>query len=197
MQVMPPAPPGEPNDYDNEEFDLIDEHADGDKEENVYASQADYDDLMQKGLAYLNRDMDQSGRDALTPEDHGYSLFLRLQTLKSGPNMDMNEYYELHDILDGALQKVQAPRERNAEGKNQHHEGFAGKKKWADKLITALQESQEEEEALKRPRSEDGNVKKHPKKKESRGGIGIERRIGGPKEAHKETEKTKGRYVCA
>ncbi len=181
------------------EFDLTEEHDVGqelfpDKEAHFCVSQADYEDLRRKGLAYLNLHMDQNGRDGLTPEDYGHSVFTRLQTLEPGPNMDLNEYYALLDIFEGAQKTVQAPPQTNEEGKELYHKGSAGKQKWAENLITALQRNQQEGETLERPRSEDGNVKKPPKKKkkECRGAIGIEHRRGGPTEAHKETEKPKG-----
>jgi hypothetical protein len=154
MQVMPPPPPGEPRVGDNNTLDFTDEHCDGGKDENIYISQADYDDLMQKGIAYLHRNMDDSGREDLTPEDAGYSVFLRLQKLDPGPNMDQNEYYALRDIFDGPTE----------EAKKLHQKGSAGKQQWAESLIRGLQNSKQAEETLKRSRSEDGHDKK-PKKK--------------------------------
>jgi hypothetical protein len=135
----------------SQDYDVGAEEADGP------VSQADYDDFRRMGLAYLGL---HNARDALTPVDHGYHLFTRLNTLDPGPNMDLNEYYALLDIFEGPQKTLQAPSQRNVEGKDLYEKGSAGKQKWAQNLITALQKKKKDEDTLKRQRPEDGYVMK-------------------------------------
>ena len=128
-QVMPPPPPGEPGDLERVTFDMTDEDADAEKDENIYVSQAAFDDLMKKGSAYLQRYMDESGLEDLTPQDARYGLFLRLQNLDPGPDMDQNEFYALRDIVDRAQTKDEPSPTTTEEGNKQYLKGSAEKQK--------------------------------------------------------------------
>jgi hypothetical protein len=124
-------------------------------------SQADYDELRRMGLAHLGLHND---RDALTPDDHGYRLFTRLNTLD--PNMDLNEYYALLDIFKGPHKTLQVPSQTNVKGIDLYEKGSAGKQKWAQHLLTTLQITENDEETLKRQRLEEGDgMKTHKTKK--------------------------------
>ena len=199
QQVIPPAPAGEPADLVTVTFDMNDEGAEGDKVENLYVSQEDFDDLMTKGSAYLKRYMDEYGLEDLAPEDPGYSLFLRLQNLDPGPNMDLNEYYALRDIVDHEKTNDEASPTTTEEDNEKSLKGSTEKQKWAERLIKALQTSPKEEDTLKRPRSEDGNDEKHlrqKKKKKKRGANRTDRRLGRPTGTRKEGKKEKEESKC-
>ena len=165
---MPPAPTEEPSFGDNEPFDFTNADCEGSKDDNIYIARADFDDLMRKGIAYLNRNFDDSGRQKLTPEDAGYSVFLRLQKLDPGPDMDQNEYYALRDIIDGPQTKDEGTPKTTAATKKLHQKGSAGKQQWAESLMRGIQNSKQAEETLKRPRSEDSHDKKLKKKHKKR-----------------------------
>ena len=164
-QIRPPAPPGVPPGLESGTSEINDEGAAGEMDENLFVSQEAFNDLMTKGGAYLRRDMDANGLDGLGPEDASYGLFLRLQNLEPGPNIDLNEYYALRDIVDPPLTNDEAAPPTTEEDNRQSLKGSTEKQKWAERLIDALQKSPKEEDTLKRPRLEDGNAAKHKKKK--------------------------------
>jgi hypothetical protein len=127
------------------------------EEEHGPVSKDDFEDLRKKGLEYLNRHMDLHGREGLTPEDDAFNLFNRLKTLDPGPNMDLNEYYALLDIFDGAQKTVRPPSTMKQEGIDLYDKGSAGKRKCAEHLMTALQMNQQQGELSKKPHTQSGS----------------------------------------
>ena len=130
---------------------LDDQEQDSAPGEHGPVSQDDFEDLRKKGLDYFNFHMDLHGRDELTPDDDDFNLFTRLNALEHGPNMDLNEFYALLSIFEGAQKTVMPPPTRP--------KGSKGKRKWAAKLLADLQLE---------PKSEDGLPKKPRTKKKKK-----------------------------
>jgi hypothetical protein len=139
--------------------------------------------------------MDESGLEDLAPEDASYDLYLRLQNLDPGANMDLNEYYALRDIVDPGQTKDEASPTTTEEGNQQYQKRSTEKQKWADRLIKALQKSPQDEETFKRPRSEEGNDEKHhgqKKKKKTAAHIELNVDLGDPQGPVKKPKKRRG-----